>query len=542
MDDLSCQLELSDSFDSGNATDEEDEVEEQVEDAPEVAEEEEEEEETDDDGERVLMLMAGAQFLPCEQCNRITTEDLSLCLRRCGRLLLSSARSTRRLRRLCCRRRARHARTRRALAQAREKADAGDAAAGALRAALRDAGEELRRRTQEVRKELVVAAAAALARPATSQSAPFLQLQDAQAKMNDNYKLMAEISNENLRLAGEKLRMEELLEEVRVARQTSSRSHHHHPRGRRQQQQEQRTAGWEPETQPSSSSSSTQLPLPPSSDAALEGPPQRCHSSSRHRQQHHRQQQQQQYHHHRRWKGHHHHHHHRRHRGGEEVTPFQEKIKSARTDQSPSQDLGGTQEQQSVSSSASVVVAAATAADTISSPDLGVDVSSDPFSSLERAKGYLSESLARGGRIRHGILGPLTLFSSCFPDPVTHRSRHHQQTQPQQQQQQQQQQQHPQPYRVETMVVENRQLRRERDLLMQKLMRSKGALKETLDKLGQPQAAPQGAGNGAGRGPCSESEGGGGSSRNSSRARVTRELREFSRSARAAVPRTDHEC
>ena len=35
----------------------------------------------------------------------------------------------------------------------------------------------------------------------------------------------------------------------------------------------------------------------------------------------------------------------------------------------------------------------------------------------------------------------------------------------------------------ETMVAENRQLRQERDLLLQKLVRSKGALKETLDRL-----------------------------------------------------------
>ena len=35
----------------------------------------------------------------------------------------------------------------------------------------------------------------------------------------------------------------------------------------------------------------------------------------------------------------------------------------------------------------------------------------------------------------------------------------------------------------DTMVAENRQLRQERDLLLQKLVRSKGALKETLDRL-----------------------------------------------------------
>lgn len=40
-------------------------------------------------------------------------------------------------------------------------------------------------------------------------------LQDVQVKINDNYKLVAELSNENLKLTGEKLRAEEMLEDIK---------------------------------------------------------------------------------------------------------------------------------------------------------------------------------------------------------------------------------------------------------------------------------------------------------------------------------------
>ena len=56
-------------------------------------------------------------------------------------------------------------------------------------------------------------------------------------------------------------------------------------------------------------------------------------------------------------------------------------------------------------------------------------------------------------------------------------------------------------------MVENRQLRRERDLLMQKLARSKGALRETLDRLGGSGAPSDGPGGGG----TSSGGGGGGS-------------------------------
>ena len=39
--------------------------------------------------------------------------------------------------------------------------------------------------------------------------------QELQTKLNDNYKLVAELSAENLKLSNEKLRMEQLVDEVR---------------------------------------------------------------------------------------------------------------------------------------------------------------------------------------------------------------------------------------------------------------------------------------------------------------------------------------
>lgn len=137
----------------------------------------------------------------------------------------------------------------------------------------------------------------------------------------------------------------------------------------------------------------------------------------------------------------------------------------------------------------------------ISSPDLGVDVSSDPFSSLERARGYLSESLKRG-------TPPHGTPDAQPPAP---------------------------PVRVDSMVVENRQLRQERDLLMQKLVRSKGALKETLDRLAtSPVGSRPQSLSSRHRQQQQQKEAGGYSSSSpaaaAARARTTQELVEFSRS------------
>ena len=46
------------------------------------------------------------------------------------------------------------------------------------------------------------------------------ELKESQLKLNDNYKLMAEMSNENLRLTGENARAEERAEEMRREQRT----------------------------------------------------------------------------------------------------------------------------------------------------------------------------------------------------------------------------------------------------------------------------------------------------------------------------------
>ncbi len=43
---------------------------------------------------------------------------------------------------------------------------------------------------------------------------------------------------------------------------------------------------------------------------------------------------------------------------------------------------------------------------------------------------------------------------------------------------------------ADSVVMENRQLRRERDFLMEKLVRSKSALKDTLDRLADKREKP----------------------------------------------------
>ena len=304
-------------------------------------------------------------------------QDLGHVLRRCVRLLSSSASSFRRLRRICCRLRSRQARAQRTLS---ERAHAHsqleeqvvrlrrDAAAGA--GAAREAREELARRTRE--------------------------LQEAQAKMNDSYKLMAEISNENLRLAGEKLRVEELLGEVRASSSASSsrrhhHHHHHHRRGGHQQQEQQQqlrsasacgaAAALEAGSGEAVVVTQQQQPQPQQQQQ------QRSHSSSsRHRHRHYHHQQQ----------------HHSR-QGGSQSSSRSSRTYYNQHRRHRGEDAESDAASNSAVSSSAVPPAAAAVTGTVplsaadvSSPDLGVDVSSDPFSSLERAKGYLSESLARG--------------------------------------------------------------------------------------------------------------------------------------------------
>ncbi len=161
LDDLQYQLELSDSIDSGNGTDDE-----QLTDA--------------DDGSNAC------EFTPCPGCKKIISPVLDLCndtsaaaqckhalikrpdmsvnvtqgilhcLSRASSVVLSSRCAIRRLRHLCCKLRSRQSNL-----------------------------EERLVHVQKARAEVT------------------RQAHEAQAKLNDNFKLMTELSNENVRLAAE---------------------------------------------------------------------------------------------------------------------------------------------------------------------------------------------------------------------------------------------------------------------------------------------------------------------------------------------------
>jgi len=221
-----------------------------------------------------------------------------------------------------------------------------------------------------------------------------LQLHDAQTKLNDNFKLMAEMSDENVRLAAEKMRVERMLDEAKVQLG--------HPRQRRLPQVEDAV--------------NVRVASPANHrDRGLAQQSQRSHGRARHM---------------------------RRPR-----YPREE------------EDLGE-----------------AKAGADVSSPDLGVDVSSDPLSSLERGRRQQQQHQQPSdpqpapfaeGQSRQRLVIPI---GGSLPPAI--KSYEPAST---------------------SMAAENRQLRQERDLLMQKLIRSKGALKETLDKLGANSGNSSGA-------------------------------------------------
>ena len=110
----------------------------------------------------------------------------------------------RRLRRICYNLRARFGKTNDDLASQKHAAQQLEQSvthlqekvgqASRLEKELRSAKEELARRTKD--------------------------LQETQVKMNDNYKLVAELSNENLKLTGDKVRAEEMVEDLKKQQST----------------------------------------------------------------------------------------------------------------------------------------------------------------------------------------------------------------------------------------------------------------------------------------------------------------------------------
>lgn len=114
-------------------------------------------------------------------------------------MILSSTSAIRRLRQICCNLRRRHCRAADSLATQ-----------GHLVAQLEEANKHLQSKAALAKplRESLEATKDELARRVA-------ELQETQVKMNENYKLLAELSNENLKLTGDKLKAEEILTAAR---------------------------------------------------------------------------------------------------------------------------------------------------------------------------------------------------------------------------------------------------------------------------------------------------------------------------------------
>ncbi|XP_059092688.1 myomegalin-like isoform X1 [Tigriopus californicus] len=407
MNDLSYQLDLSDSFsDSGHGSDEE------------------EDEDGDDTEVENSFCKEEIHFRLCTQCSVVVCQDVEHCLERCGKLILASISTMRRLRKICC-----HSRSR--LHQASEKM----AKQNNQIAQLEETVKLLQKKT-EITEKLQ----SDLDNTRSDLGKKAKELQDAHLKLNENYKLVAELSNENLRLISEKVKVEDLnetlqkdhsrlraeLRDNRKLHPINNIKHYNKPDTNASQEANKPwniplTGASSPETsssfeffEPTIATSSSGMPTTPTiarrcisgqldvSLGARHRSFDRITVSSRPKITHHT---------------------------GRRVKP--PSSPHPLDQEPPFQRSYSTSESKRSYTSGTTKVHPSD----LSSPDLGVDVGSDPFSSLERNQSSLDN--VRGG--------------NKVP--------------------------------IDTMLVENRQLRHERDLLLQKLVRSKGALKETLDRL-----------------------------------------------------------
>ncbi len=132
-------------------------------------------------------------------CKLFRFQDIEHCLNRCSQLILASSGSIRRLRRICYNLRSRFSKTNDDLASQNHVVQQLEQTVVHLTART----EQMDRLETELDKTKDE-----LARRSRD-------LQETQIKMNDNYKLVAELSNENLKLAGDKVRAEELVEDLK---------------------------------------------------------------------------------------------------------------------------------------------------------------------------------------------------------------------------------------------------------------------------------------------------------------------------------------
>ena len=233
------------------------------------------------------------------------------------------------------------------------------------------------------------------------------ELQETQVKMNDNYKLVAELSNENLKLTGDKVRAEEMVEDLKrqqsvlrgelcstqrvleqlnssrkttaatAAAATGSSTSISSKQWYNSKYYPEKTArddvGASPESKPYANVAFASREGEPGggSISALEMSPSASHKNYSQQQHHHGLQRGYQ-------RGYHHHHHRKSGRRHKQRHPIGEEH-SLR-----SQSSSDASHRLPAPTHPNLQVPPATAASDISSPDLGVDVSSDPFSSLER--------------------------------------------------------------------------------------------------------------------------------------------------------------
>ena len=310
-------------------------------------------------------------------------------------------------------------------------------------------------------------------------------LQETQVKMNDNYKLVAELSNENLKLTGDKVRAEEMVEDLKrqqsalrgelcstqrvleqlnggrkTASSINTKQWYNSKYYPRKSAHDDRSAS--PERLQSAHDPYANLSFASSREgesggsvSALEmspSAPQKNYNPHYHHGHGFQRGYQRGYH---RKSG-------RRHKQRHQAGAGEEHPLRSQS----SSDALGTTHYLPTPIQMPTTLQVPQAASDISSPDLGVDVSSDPFSSLERTANphphtlLLTRPPATGTRnelftykLKQNPDKMKITISASGSGPL------------------------------DAVVLENCQLRQDRDALMDKLVRSKSALKETLDRL-----------------------------------------------------------
>lgn len=164
MNSLNYELDLSDSFDSGQGSDYDNDTE-----GDQPCEEQE------------------ITFEMCTSCAGIVCKEVENCLQRSSKLIVSSSLTLRRLRRVCYH-------TRANLDKATEKLATQDNVVAQLEGSLKHVekkAESWEKECYQAKEDRVNIAK---------------DLQDAKLKVNENYKLVAELSNENLRVVTDKMK------------------------------------------------------------------------------------------------------------------------------------------------------------------------------------------------------------------------------------------------------------------------------------------------------------------------------------------------